>query len=155
MGLPRGYHVVFGETRFNTASKFGRGRGNHYYVIMDSWVSKYEENNAYMSMDYVNSILKEYELRWFNNRHNEIMLKYGIFPQQLVGYYFFDRGVLEKYVINKHYVDEWERNLKFEIGSPIYFEQIIDFNKLGPYNSVYEYSRGTFSVAGRRDRFPR
>lgn len=145
----------FGETRFDTASKFGRGRENHYYVIMDSWVSKCEENNAYMSMDYVNSILKEYELKWFDNRNNEIMLKYGIFPQQLVGYYFFDRGVLEKYVINKHYVDEWERNLEFEIGEPVYFEQTIDFNKLGPYNSVYEYSRGAFSVVGRRDNYLR
>ena len=77
------------------------------------------------------------------------MLKYCIFPQQLVGYYFYDRGCLQKYVINKHYVDEWEENMDFEIGSFIYFEQMVDFEKLGPYNTVYEYSGRSFSIAGR------
>lgn len=140
----------FGISRFDTACNFGKHSRNSYYVVMDAWVRKSEEKSAYMKMDYVNEILKEYGLKWFDNRHNEIMLKYGIFPQQLVGYYFFDRGKLEKYVINRHYVDEWEQNKEFEIGMPIYFEQIVDFNKLGPYNTVYEYNGRGFSIAGRR-----
>jgi hypothetical protein len=47
-------------------------------------------------------------------------------------------------------VDEWERNSKFEIGDPIYFEQIIDFKNVGPYNTIYEYDGRSFSIAARR-----
>jgi len=116
-----------------------------------SWVDTREEGIAYKRTDYVNEILEQYGLRWFSNRHNEIMLKYSIFPQQLVGYYLLDRNSVQKYVINRHYVDEWEENSGFEIGAPIYFEQIIDFEKLGPYNTVYEYNEKSFSIAGRKN----
>ena len=141
----------YGDNRFNTARMFGRGRNNSYYVVMDSWVECCEEGRAYKKTDYVNEILEQYGLRWFSNRHNEIMIKYGIFPQQLVGYYFYDRGNLAKYVINKHYVEAWNENPNFEIGSPIYFEQLIDFDNLGTYNTVYEYNGRKYSIAGRRN----
>ena len=59
--------------------------------------------------------------------------------------------ILKEYGINKHYVDAWKENSDFEIGEPIYFEQMIDFEKLGPYNTIYEYSGRSFSVAGRRN----
>lgn len=139
-----------GTNRFNIAQKFGCGRNNNYFVIMDCWVDKREEGSAYKRTEYVNAVLKKYGLNWFYNIHNEIMLKYGIFPQQLVGYYLLDRNSTYKYVINRHYVDEWERNSEFEIGDPIYFEQIIDFNNLGPYNTIYEYDGRCFSIAARR-----
>ena len=141
----------YGDRRFDVAYKFGKGYCNNYFVVMDSWVKCREEGISYKRTDYVNEILKEYGLTWFPNRHNEIMLKYGIFPQQLVGYYFWDRETLKKYVLNKHYVDAWKENSDFEIGEPIYFEQMIDFEKLGPYNTIYEYSGRSFSVAGRRN----
>lgn len=141
----------YGDKRFDVAQSFGKGRyGNKYYVVMDSWVYVGEEGVSYKRTEYVNEILGEYGLEWFSNKHNEIMVKYAIFPQQLVGYYFWDRGVLQKYVINKHYVDTWEDNPKFEIGEPIYFEQIIDFEKLGPYNTVYGYNGGEFWISSRR-----
>lgn len=139
-----------GTNRFDIAQKFGRGRNNNYFVIMDCWVDKREEGCAYKRTEYVNTVLRKYGLNWFYNKHNEIMLKYGIFPQQLVGYYLLDRNSTYKYVINRHYVDEWERNTDFEIGDPIYFEQIIDFNNLGPYNTIYEYDGRSFSIAARR-----
>lgn len=141
----------YGDNRFNTVRMFGRGRNNSYYVVMDSWVECCEEGRAYKKTDYVNEILEQYGLRWFSNRHNEIMIKYGIFPQQLVGYYFYDRGNLAKYVINKHYAEAWNENPNFEIGNPIYFEQLIDFDNLGPYNTVYEYNGRKYSIAGRRN----
>lgn len=62
-----------------------------------------------------------------------------------------ERDSTYKYVINRHYVDEWKRNSEFEIGAPIYFEQIIDFKNLEPYNTIYEY-HGGFSIAARRGR---
>lgn len=139
-----------GANRFDIAQKFGRGRNNNYFVVMDCWVDKTEEGSAYKRTEYVNAVLRKYGLNWFYNIHNEIMLKYGIFPQQLVGYYLLDRNSTYKYVINRHYVDEWERNSDFEIGDPIYFEQIIDFNNLGPYNTIYEYDGRSFSIAARR-----
>lgn len=141
----------YGDRRFDVAYKFGKGHYNNYFVVMDCWVERSEEGRSYKRADYVNKILSEYGLTWFPNRHNEIMLKYGIFPQQLVGYYFWDRGSLKKYVINKHYIDAWKENAAFEIGDPIYFEQTIDFEKLGPYNTVYEYNGRCFSIAGRRN----
>ena len=141
----------YGDRRFDVAKKFGKGKYNNYFVVMDSWVECREEGISYIRTDYVNKILKEYGLAWFPNRHNEIMLKYGIFPQQLIGYYFWDRGILKKYVINKHYVDAWKENSDFEIGDSIYFEQIIDFEKLGPYNTVYEYNGRGYFIAGRRN----
>jgi hypothetical protein len=140
-----------GLERFRVAKRFGGYQGrNRYYVIMDSWVNQIEEGITYKKTEYVNSVLEEYGLKWFSNYNSEIMLKYAIFPQQLVGYYFIDNGEITKYVINKHYVDEWNRNPEFEIGMPIYFEQYIDFGILGPYNTVYQYYNGEFSVAGRR-----
>lgn len=140
-----------GENRFNIARNFGRGRYNKYFVIMDCWVNKREDGTAYKRTEYVNTVLRKYGLSWFNNRHNEIMLKYGIFPQQLVGYYLMDsHSKYYKYVINRHYVDAWERSLEFEIGDPIYFDQIVDFKNLGPYNTIYEYDGRCFSIAARR-----
>lgn len=140
----------YGTNRFNTAQRFGRGYKNNYFVLMDCWVDKTEEGRAYKRTEYVNTVLGRYGLKWFRNTHNEIMLKYGIFPQKLVGYYLVDRNSTYKYVINRHYVDEWERNSKFEIGDPIYFEQIIDFKNVGPYNTIYEYDGRSFSIAARR-----
>lgn len=140
-----------GENRFEVAKKFGSGRGrNPYYMIMDCWVNKYDEGSTFRRTEYVNEQLREYGLKWFVNHNSEIMLKYSIFPQQLVGYYFIDRGNIVKYVVSKHYLDEWKRDASFSIGEPIYFEQNIDFNILGPYNTVYEYYDGRFSVASRR-----
>lgn len=141
----------YGNERFKTAEKFGKGHYNKYYVVMDCWVNIDEEGTAYKSVKYVNQMLKQYGLDWFRDNNREIMLKYGIFPQQLVGYYFWDRGSLQKYVINRHYAEEWERNPNFEIGIPMYFDQFIDFEKLSPYNTVYEYNGTRFSIAGRRN----
>lgn len=141
----------YGLERFRVAKRFGGYQGrNRYYVIMDSWVNQIEEGITYKKTEYVNCILEEYGLKWFSNHHSEIMLKYAIFPQQLVGYYFVDNGEIIKYVINKHYVEEWNRNPEFEIGIPVYFDQDIDFKNLGPYNTVYQYYNGGFSIAGRR-----
>lgn len=141
----------YGFERFRVAKRFGGyGGRNRYYVIMDSWVNRIDEGITYKKTDYINCILGEYGLKWFSNHHSEIMLKYAIFPQQLVGYYFIDNGEITKYVINKHYIDEWNRNPNFEIGMTVYFDQNIDFNILGPYNTVYQYYDGSYSVAGRR-----
>lgn len=140
----------YGENKFDIARKFGAGRTNNYFVVMDNWVYRQDEGKEYRKTDYVNEVLAKYGLSWFSNRNNEIMLKYGIFPQHLVGYYFYDRNTLVKYVLNKHYVEKWDEDPEFEVGNPIYFEQFIDFTKLGPYNTVYEYNGRTFSVVGRR-----
>lgn len=117
---------------------------------MDSWVERREEGISYKRTDYVRKILRQYGLDWFNNSNNEIMVKYGIFPQKLVGYYLCEERKILKYVINRHYVDEWERNRNFKIGDYIYFEQIVDFDRLGPYNTVYEYRKGRYSILDRR-----
>ncbi len=141
----------YGSERFEVARRFGGYNGrNKYYVIMDNWVNQNEEGVTYKKTDYVNSILEDCGLKWFSNHHNEIMLKFAIFPQQLVGYYFVDNRHITRYVVNKHYIDEWNNNPEFEIGTPVYFDQNIDFNILGPYNTVYQYNNGGFSVAGRR-----
>lgn len=42
------------------------------------------------------------------------------------------------------YMEEWEHNLAFEIGDEIYFD------KVGSYNTMYEYNVYDFFVAGRR-----
>lgn len=89
-----------GEQRYNVANRFGKGRFNsNYYVIMDSWVRCEEEGRVFKSVNYINTVLEKYGLKWFPNRNNEIMLKYAIFPQRLVGYYLIDRGNIGKYVI--------------------------------------------------------
>ncbi|MDD3174303.1 MAG: hypothetical protein PHF63_11730 [Herbinix sp.] len=141
----------YGNNRFEVANKFGRGfRQNNYYVILDSWVNITEEGTAYKKMDYVNDVLGQYGLKWFSNKHNEIMLKYAIFPQQLVGYYLWDRNNISKHVLNRHYIEKWNNDSDYEIGQPIYFEQIADFERLGPYNTVYEFNGSRFSIIGRR-----
>lgn len=146
----------YGEDRFKKAIKFGWGRRpyNKYCVIMDNWIHRHEEGIAYRRMEYVNEVLNRYGLKWFSNKHNEIMLKYGIFPQKLVGYYLLDRNLdnkINKYVINKHYVDKWEEDEEFEIGQSLYFDQKIDFEKLGMYNTIYQYDGQAFTIAGRRN----
>lgn len=99
----------YGEDRFKIAKKFGGyGGKNNYYILMDCWVSKDDENINFRRTEYINQLLEEYGLKWFQNHNSEIMLKYAIFPQQLVGYYFVDRDKIVKYVVNKHYLDEWK-----------------------------------------------
>ncbi|MDB1922105.1 hypothetical protein PMY56_10180 [Clostridium tertium] len=141
----------YGDNRFEIAKRFGSNRSrNPYYVLMDCWVRKHDEGITFRRTEYINEKLKYYGLKWFPNHNSEIMLKYAIFPQQLVGYYLFDRGELIKYVVNKNYLNEWEKDVNFYIGDNIYFDQYINFNKLGPYNTVYKYLNGRYSIASRR-----
>lgn len=142
----------YGEKRFQHGNRFGQGRGeNAYYVILDLWVDKNEEGITFRKTQFVNQQLSRYGVNWFYNYHDEIMLKYAIFPQQLIGYYTMDRGRIIEYVVSKHYVEEWENNEEFSIGDYIYIEQNIDFNQLGPYRTVYEYEYGKgVSIAARQ-----
>ena len=60
----------YGKNRFDIACRFGRGYKNNYFVVMDSWVNAREEGIAYKRTEYVNEILKQYDLRWFSNKNN-------------------------------------------------------------------------------------
>lgn len=143
---------TYGEHRFDVAKKFGRGnkQQRRYYVIMDCWIEKDREGIAYRKVTYVNEVLKQYKLKWHKDINYEIMLKFAIFPQRLVGYYVVEDDKILKYVLNKHYVAMWNENTGFEIGEPVYIDQIIDFNKIMPYKTVYmDYGHG-FSIAGKR-----
>ena len=139
-----------GINRYNVAYRFGNYLKNKYFVILDNWVRCDQEGISFTRTDYVINLLHECGLNWFPDINNEIMLKYAIFPHNLVGYYLIERGQVVKYVVNRHYIEEWEKDASFEIGDDIYIEQNIDFNILGTYSTIYQFDNFRFSIAARR-----
>jgi len=130
--------------------KFFVKKSTDKYVVLDYWVKKSDENKTFIKTDNINCILAKMGLRWFPNRHNEIMVKYALFPQQLIGYFYYEKNILLHYCVNNHFLKKIQEDLNFKIGDNIYIEQNIDFKTI-PFNIIYERSfNRSFSVCARR-----
>ena len=116
-------------------------------IILDYWVDKREDGHAYRSTNHIIRKLHEIGIPWYRNKYNEVMVKYALYPHQLVGYYYFEDNELKYYVVNHHYVDMWKENLQFNIGDYIYIEQDnVDFPADNPYKVIYsKYEFGRYT----------
>lgn len=152
-----------GNDRYKTAYLYGAGNLRHRlaadksgivnrkFVILDYWVPTHEENNAFTNADYVGNKLRSMGVPWYPNRHNEVMVKYVLFPHQLIGYYYFENDELKHYFVNHHYLEEWVKNESFEIGDYLYIDQEnINFPSDNPYKVIYSKYGNNFSVFNKR-----
>ncbi|HBH3576013.1 hypothetical protein [Clostridioides difficile] len=115
-------------------------------IILDYWVDKCEDGHAYRSTNHIVRKLREIGIPWYRNKYNEVMVKYALYPHQLVGYYYFEDNELKHYVVNHHYVDMWKENPQFNIGDYVYIDQgNVDFPADNPYKVVYsKYDFGRY-----------
>ncbi|MEY8762482.1 MULTISPECIES: hypothetical protein [Clostridium] len=152
-----------GDKRYKTAYLYGSGNYsifkpnnknysfNKRFVVLDYWVPVNEEGLTYRNADYVGNKLRNMGIPWHFNRHNEVMVKYGLLPHQLIGYYYFENDQLKYYFINHHYLDEWKENSNFKIGDNVYIDQTnVDFPSNNPYRVIYLKHGRSFSIFGRR-----
>ncbi len=149
-----------GADRYKTAYCFGqrcipfsrRTMGaNKRFVIFDTWVSIQDEHCGYERTQYLIQKFKKLGLTWYPDKHHEIMLKYAIYPQNLVGYYYFEQDNLLHYQVNPHYWDEIKDNPDFKIGDPLYFDQPnVNFPANNPYRIIYSRAGNRFETYSRR-----
>lgn len=87
-------------------------------------------------------------MNWFKDRDKEVLIKYAMFPHQIVGYYYFENDKLIHYKVNPFYVDKWREDPDFKIGDRIYISQ--DIHKISdklPFDSIYTNCNGIYSVS--------
>lgn len=152
-----------GEERYKTAYFFSGGRtstsggpqGNSIkkrFVILDAWVRKDEEHIAFEKTADLITRLNSINLPWYEDRHHEIMMKYAIYPQNLIGYYYFENDHLLHYRVNPHYLNAWIENPRIQIGDYVYIDQDLDnLPADNPYRLIYSRFGDRFSVARRVD----
>lgn len=139
--------ATVGSERYKTAYSFGSGNipfsrrkmgRNKRFIIFDTWVSINDEHYAYERTEYLIQKFKELGLPWYPDKHHEVMLKYAIYPHNLIGYYYFEHDDLLYYQLNPHYWDEMKKEADFKIGEPLYFNQSdVDFPADNPYRMIY------------------
>ncbi|URZ16634.1 hypothetical protein [Clostridium felsineum] len=152
-----------GEIRYKTAYMYGAGNWNilknsnnrsvfnKRFVILDYWALVSEEGDTYRNANYVGKKLRSMGLPWYENKINEVMVKYGLLPHQLVGYYYFENDELKYYFFNQHYIDEWEEDSNFKIGDFIYIDQTdVKFPSDNPYNIIYAKHGKKFEIFNKR-----
>ncbi|QGT99484.1 hypothetical protein SYNTR_0891 [Candidatus Syntrophocurvum alkaliphilum] len=150
-----------GNNRYKNAYLYGVGNlrfpesinkiQNKAFVILDYWELVSEENHTYRNADYVRNELKRMGVNWYRNIHNEVMVKYALFPHQIIGYYYFENDELQYYFINHHYLREWKNNENFKIGDFVYINQAnVDFPSSNPYRMIYLKQGSHFSIFNRR-----
>ncbi len=139
--------ATMGDNRYQIAYDFGSGElwgskrkmgKNKKFVIYDAWINASEEHFAYEKTDYLIQSFKELGLPWYPDAHHEIMLKYAIYPHNLIGYYYFEQDELISYCVNPHYWQKFLEGHNFKIGDHIYIEQNeFDFPFHNPYRLIY------------------
>lgn len=124
---------------------------NRKFIILDYWEPISEENNTFRNADYVGNKLRSMGVNWYSNSQDEVMVKYALFPHQLIGYYYFENDELKYYFVNHHYLEEWRKNNNFKIGDYLYIDQqYVDFPNDNPYRVIYSKQGRGFSVFNRR-----
>ncbi len=117
-------------------NKFFSPRNN--FIIFDYWEKVIDENITYRDCKYVSGKLKSMGINWHSKGINEVMVKYALFPSQLIGYYYFDNDKLQYYVVNDHYLEKWLMNKKFKIGDEVYIDVAKEnFPIEIPFNIIY------------------
>ncbi len=146
-----------GEKRYKTAYLFGSGKNynrtnkNKRFVIFDTWVNRQEEHFAYEKTQYLIECFKNLKLPWYKDIHHEIMIKYAIYPHNLIGYYYFEEDKMLYYQINPNYWEIIKQDESFQIGRDVYIEQsMVNFPANNPYRIIYSRTGNCFGVADRR-----
>ena len=144
-----------GSKRYKTAYLFGAGRADSYrgertrrrFVIFDTWVSPGDEHRTFERTQFLIARFREIGLPWYADRHYEIMLKYAIYPQNLIGYYYFENDMPLHYYLNPHYWSRMESDPHFQIGDEVMIDQTdVGFPADNPYRIIYERRGGRFGV---------
>jgi uncharacterized protein YqfB (UPF0267 family) len=116
----------YGASKFLVAEKFARCRNTvGDYVLIDYWITRNRKNLVpayYLTRDIIYR-LKSFSIDWYPDHNKEIMMRYGLFPQNIVGYYVYKDNILHSYVINPHYLYRWRDDNSFDIGDRVFIDQ--------------------------------
>lgn len=117
---------TYGANKYEVAEKFARCRDTvNDYILIDYWVKrarKYIVPTYYLTRSIIYR-LKSFSIDWYPDHNKEIMVRYGLFPQNIVGYYVYKNSKLDSYVINPHYLHKWRNNSSFNIGEDVFINQ--------------------------------
>ncbi|AXU86123.1 TPA: hypothetical protein KQB57_001378 [Clostridioides difficile] len=138
-------------TSYRTISEKHTYNEKEKFIFIDYWEYVDKENLTFRNTNYIVNKLKSMGVNWYENRNNEVMVKYALFPQQIIGYYYFENRKLQYYFINPHYLKAWQKNKDFKIGDELYINQeqvVFPFNN--PYRVIYGKKYGHISVVDKR-----
>ncbi len=149
-----------GAGRYKTAYDFGTGVRGHggrragasrRFVIFDTWVLAAEEHLTFERTQFLIEQFRAMGLPWYPDGHHEIMLKYAIYPQDLIGYYYFENDCLLYYYVNPHYLERMNSDVQFQIGDHVSIDQgDVEFPADNPYRIIYSRDGSQFDVYERR-----
>lgn len=148
----------YGKRRFKVAWRFATHKITNRkktnippYIILDYWTAKVNEGYTFIKTSEIRKKLKMLGIEWHRDRNSEIMLKFCMFPHQLVGYYYFENGDLAHYCFNPHYINRWIEDDTFKIGDNLYINQEeVDFPANNPYKIIYLSENNTISTFNTR-----
>lgn len=139
------------DMRYNTARFFGQR--NKKYAILDYWVAKSENGISYRRTSEIIDVLSRFGIEWYPDNHHEVMVKYALFPHQLIGYYLYEDSRIQYYYVNPHYLTKWKLDTNFQIGDYLNIPQEhVDFpvGDHNPYQIIYEKSGYHIGVFKKR-----
>lgn len=116
----------YGARKFDTTRNFAKGKERTKdYVLIDYWTKRNQRKTPstyYLTKDIIKR-LRLFSIEWYPDYHNEIMIRYGMFPQNIVGYYVYKNDRIHSYVVNKHYLQLWRTHEAFDIGKNVFINQ--------------------------------
>lgn len=151
-----------GENRYKTASFFGNSQSNFpkynknttlkgKFVIFDYWDSIYEEGNTFIRTKTLIAKMKKLGLPWYVDKHKECMVRFALYPQKMIGYYYIEDDKVLYYEFNPNYMNAYKTNNHFLIGDYVHIEQKdVYFPADNPYRRIYLYNGIEFKPWNKR-----
>lgn len=142
----------YGKNRFNIALQFANPSFKRFkHIILDYWIPRFQEGNTFVKTSSIIKKLKTLGIEWHKDFNSEIMLKYCMFPDQLIGYYYFENNQLAHYCFNPYYINKWNEDDSFSIGDNLFINQEdVDFPANNPYNIIYLNENNRITTFNRR-----
>lgn len=95
--------AAHGNTAFDKAQNFARGRDDreHFYILWG--FAQLTDGTNYVETKNLTDFIRTIGVDWYDDRHSEIIIKDGIFPQKILGVFKIDRICnTESFIINPY-----------------------------------------------------
>ena len=89
--------LTYGQGKYDTAKMFAIERnkkGVIYTYILE------EDSKQYLKTEDMNQLLKNYDIEWYEDKHNEIMILNGLFPHNVIGFFEIDKNSTKRFILN-------------------------------------------------------
>lgn len=135
--------LTYDQNKYNTARHFATNR--YQKGVIYTYILR-KDLKQYFKTEEMNNLLKEYDVKWYEDKHNEIMILNGLFPHNIIGFFEVDKNSTKRFILNYWFYQQIKHDLKcgykFNYRNGVFIDQQ-DFQsaakELG-YNSFFTRS---------------